>query len=67
MLFGTGREIDRGEIQQLSKIVRVTIAMTNWYIRHHPLQQPDEEMMDESDSNGGAPAIELDESSSDRD
>jgi hypothetical protein len=47
--------------------VHVTIAMTNWYIRHHPLRQPDKEMIDESDSDRGVPAIELDESSSDSD
>jgi hypothetical protein len=58
-------EICRGEIKQPSKIVRVTIAMTNWDTRHHPFQQPDEEMIDESDSDCGVPAIELDESSSD--
>jgi hypothetical protein len=54
-------EVYRGEIERLSRIVRVTIAMTNWYIRHHPLRRPDEEMINES---GGrvhpAPAIELD-------
>jgi hypothetical protein len=43
----------------------MTIAMTNWYIHHHSLRQPDEKMTDESDSNRGVPAIELDESSSD--
>jgi hypothetical protein len=57
----------RGEIKQLSKIVRVTIAMTNWSICHHPLRQLDKEMIDENNSDRGAPAIELDESSSDSD
>jgi hypothetical protein len=45
--------------------VHATIAMMNWYIRHHPLRQPQEEMIDESDSDRGVPAIELDESSGD--
>jgi hypothetical protein len=48
-------------------IVRVSIAITNWYIRHHPFRQPDEEMICESDSDRGAPVIEVDESSSDSD
>jgi hypothetical protein len=39
-LFGVCHETYRGDIKQLSKIVRVTIAIMNWYIRHHPLRGP---------------------------
>jgi hypothetical protein len=52
-------------MKQLSKVVRVTIAIMNWYIGHHSLRRPNEEMIDESEDGCTAAAIELDESSSD--
>jgi hypothetical protein len=64
-LFGGCHETYRGDIKQLSKIVRVTTAITHWCIRHHPLRRPNEEMIDESKDERRGPAIELDEASSD--
>jgi hypothetical protein len=67
MLFGICHEVFRGEIKLLGTIVRVTLAITNWHIRRHPLRRPDEELIDELSSDGRGQARELDESSSDRD
>jgi hypothetical protein len=64
-LFGICHEIYPGEIKQLTEIVRVTIVITNIPIHHHPLRQPEEEMIYGSGNDCGAPAIELDESSGD--
>jgi hypothetical protein len=65
MLFGVCHEVYRGDLKLLSKVVRVTIAITNWYLRLHPLRQGDAERIDESD--GAGPARELDSSSSSSD
>jgi hypothetical protein len=62
-LFGICHEEYRGDLKLLSKIIRVTIAMTNWYIRLHPLRRPDEELLDESDGERGGEAKELDAAS----
>jgi hypothetical protein len=52
-----------GDLKSLSKIIRATIAMTNWYIRRHPLGRPNEELVEEFDSEHGGPARELDQQS----
>jgi hypothetical protein len=43
----------RGELVRLEPIVRATIAMTNWYIRRHPLRRREEQAEDSSDWEGG--------------
>jgi hypothetical protein len=35
--FGICHEVYRGEIKLLGTIIRITIAITNWHIRQHPL------------------------------
>jgi hypothetical protein len=66
-LFGVCHELYRGGLKSLSKIVRATIAMTNWYIRRRPLRRPNEELVEEPDSEHGGPARELDQQSSSND
>jgi hypothetical protein len=66
-LFGAGHEAYRGDLRSLSKIIRATIAMTNWYIRRHPLRRPKEERVEESDSKHGGPTRELHQQSSSND
>jgi hypothetical protein len=61
-LFGICQNIFLGDTKLLSTIVRVTTAITNWYIRNHPLRRLNDELIDESSSNR-----ELDGSSSDCD
>jgi hypothetical protein len=60
-------KIFRGETKLLSTILRVMIAFTNWHIHRHPLRRPNEELIDESSSDGRTEARELDKSSSDGD
>jgi hypothetical protein len=46
----------------------LTIALTNWHLRHHPLRQPDEEKTDESSEQEqirNAPVYRLEDESSD--
>jgi hypothetical protein len=64
MKFGICYEVYRGELRMPSKIIRVTMAMTNCQIRRHPLRRPDGELVEESDSDHAGEARELDESSS---
>jgi hypothetical protein len=62
MIFGICHEVYRGELRMLGKIVLVTIAMTNWHIRRHPLRRPDGELVEQSDSDHAGEEWELDES-----
>jgi hypothetical protein len=55
------------EIKFLSTIVRIMVATTDWHIRRHRLRQPNEELIDESNSDLFGEARELGEFSSDRD
>jgi hypothetical protein len=52
-LFGIPGSKYRGELVRLDPIVRATIAMTNWYIRRHPLRRREEQAEDSSDWDGG--------------
>jgi hypothetical protein len=47
-LFGIRQGKYRGSFSHLSRIIRITIPMTNWYIGRHPLRRPDEERVDQS-------------------
>jgi hypothetical protein len=66
-LFGVCHEAYRGDLKSLSRIIRATIAMTNWYICRHPLRRANEELVEESDSEHGGPTRELDQRSSSND
>jgi hypothetical protein len=67
-LFGICQGRYRGDLKNLSQIIRSTIIMTNWYILRHPLRQPDgpehEEPSDDQDEPAGR-AVLLDTDSSD--
>jgi hypothetical protein len=70
-LFGICQGKYHMSLSHRSRIIQITILMTNWYIGRHPLRRPDEERVDElSEENELHPtcAFELDkESSSDDD
>jgi hypothetical protein len=69
-LFGICHGAERGELKQLGRVSRLTIALTNWYLRHHPLRRPDEEKTDESseeEESRNVPVCRLEGESSDSD
>jgi hypothetical protein len=60
-LFGICHGTYRGSLVHLSRIIRSTVLMTNWYVARHPLRRVDEDGAGESDEDVGvAPAILLD-------
>jgi transposase len=63
-IFGIVHQVYRGNLKKLGAIIRVTVAMTDWHIRRHPLRRAGgEELTDESDREQPEPAVPLDEDS----
>jgi hypothetical protein len=69
-VFGICHGVYREEFKQLDRVIRLTIALTNWYLCRHPLRRPDEENTDESSEEEeirNPPVCRLEDESSDSD